>query len=98
MSVTVPIVPSLVPDPFVKVTVRPPEVSALPAASLARSVSCAVVLINTLADETSTTLVVTDAGPGIVVMVGSVDVIAVPLTVTLIVRGDPVVVAAKVVV
>jgi hypothetical protein len=41
-SVTKPIVPSLVPEPFVNVTTKPPVVFALPAASRVRSVSVAV--------------------------------------------------------
>jgi hypothetical protein len=42
LSVTEPIVPSLVPEPFVNVTIKPPVVFALPAASRVRSVSVAV--------------------------------------------------------
>lgn len=95
LSVTAPIVPSLVPAPFVNVTANPPAASALPAASFVRRVSVAVAFTCTLAADVSTVLCATDAGPGIVVMLGGADVTAVPFTVAPITRGVPTVVAVN---
>jgi hypothetical protein len=89
LSVTAPIVPSLVPDPFVNVTVDPPDVSELPAASFAVSVSATTPPTATLAAETDTREVATDAGPGVTVNVGCVVVTADPFSVAEIARAVP---------
>ena len=74
MSVVAPIAPVLVPPDAVKPTVSPPVVSLFPAASLACSVSVAVIPDTTLAADVVTTDVVLDAGPGVTAIVGRVEV------------------------
>ena len=78
LSVVVPMVPVLVPPEAVKTTVAPPAVRLFPAASLAWSVSVTLLPEATVPLETLTVDVATDAGPGVTVTVGRVDVTAEP--------------------
>ena len=89
LSVTAPIVPSLVPDPFVNVTVEPPAMSELPAASFVVSVRVTAPPTTTFAFETETTDVATDAAPGVTVNVGCVVVTAFPFSVAETARAVP---------
>jgi hypothetical protein len=96
LSVTGPIVPSLVPAPLVNVTVRPPLVCALPAASLTLTVSVAVPPTVNVVAELSTVLCVADAGPGETVTEGIELVTAAPFSVAANCLGEPAVVPVNV--
>src|SRR6185503_4348345 len=90
LSVTAPKVPTLVPAPLsTNVTVAPPEVTVLPAASFACSVTVVALATATDEDDNVTTEVAADAAPGVTVTVGSVVVIAEPLIVADTLRAVP---------
>ena len=95
LSVTAPIVPSLVPVPLVNNTVRPPVVSAFPAASRTVSVSVTLSPVSTIAADRLTVDCASDVGPGVTMSVGVADVTAAPSTVAPSVRAEPAVVAVS---
>ena len=78
MSVVAPIVPVLVPPDRVNTTASPPVVRLFPVPSLACSVSVAVAPDATVLLEVVTVDVLSDAEPGVTVIVGRADVTALP--------------------
>ena len=79
MSVTVPIVPVDVPPDTPKVTVEPPVVSRLPAASRTVSVKVALLPDATVEGLDDIVDVAVEIAPGVTVIVGKVELIVEPL-------------------
>jgi len=97
LSVTLLKAPLEVPvPPRPKRTVKPPVVRLLPAASLAVRVTVAVVPEAMLAGATETSDCERLAAPGVTVMVGNVEVTALPPIVAVMVVALPAVVPVKV--
>ena len=88
-SVVAPMVPVLVPPVAVKITVAPPVVRLLPAASSAWSVRVTAPPEATVPLETVTVEVLVETAPAVTVTVGRVLVTAVPPTVAPIVVTVP---------
>jgi hypothetical protein len=90
LSVVAPIVPVLVPPPVVlNTTVEPPAVRLFPAASRACRVRVAVAPDTTVPLDVVTMDWAVDAGPGVTVIVGSVEVTTTPPMVAEIVFAVP---------
>jgi hypothetical protein len=96
LSVVAPIVPVLVPPLPANTTVRPPVVKLFPLASLAWSRSVTVPPDATVPAETDTVDRLFETAPGPTVIVGKVDVTAVPPIVASAVVAVPAVTAVKV--
>ena len=89
-------VPLQPPLPRPKAIVKPPLLSWLPAASLAVNVTVAVVPDTMLVEETDTMDWDRLTTPGVTVIVGKVEVTALPPMVAVMVRALPAVVPVKV--
>src|SRR5438552_10867425 len=89
LSVVPPIVPVLVPPDRLNATVSPPVVRLFPAPSLAWSVSVAVAPDTTVPLDVVTVDVAVEAVPGVTVIVGRVELTALPPMVALIVVAVP---------
>ena len=96
LSVTELNVPLLPPLPRPKPTVKPPLVCWFPAASLAVNVTVAVVPDTMLVEETDTMDWDRLTTPGVTVIVGKVEVTALPPMVAVMVRALPAVVPVNV--
>ena len=96
LSLVAEIDPVEVPPEFVKTTVEPPEVKLFPAASRPCKVRVMLAPELTVELDTLTTDCASEITPGVTVTVGSVDVIATPPMVPVIVVDVPLTIPVKV--